>query len=109
VRCESLHGISTSQPFSKILPNILCNVTLLKLFLPLVAFSILSKCNASLPKEFDFIIVGGGTAGLIVANRLTELPDITVAVIEAGEEVFNNPNVTDPEKFTVALGTPIDW
>ncbi|KAF4631123.1 hypothetical protein G7Y89_g7009 [Cudoniella acicularis] len=59
--------------------------------------------------EYDFIIVGGGTAGLTVANRLSELSNITVAVIEAGGEVFDNPNVTNVDDFTVALGTPIDW
>ncbi len=33
---------------------------------------------------YDYIVVGGGTAGLTVASRLAENPDITVAVIEAG-------------------------
>jgi choline dehydrogenase-like flavoprotein len=35
-------------------------------------------------KSFDYIIVGGGTAGLALAARLTENPSITVGVIEAG-------------------------
>ncbi|TVY83339.1 Glucose oxidase [Lachnellula suecica] len=64
---------------------------------------------ATVMDGFDYIIVGGGTAGLTVANRLTELPDIKVAVIEAGDKVFDNPNVTTPELFTVTLGTSIDW
>ena len=33
---------------------------------------------------YDYIIVGGGTSGLVVANRLTENPHITVLVIERG-------------------------
>lgn len=60
-------------------------------------------------REFDFVIVGGGTAGLTVANRLSELPDITVAIIEAGDSVFNNPAVINPDDFTVPLDTSIDW
>ena len=32
-----------------------------------------------------------------------------VVVIEAGGSVLNNPNVTNVDDFTVALGTPIDW
>jgi choline dehydrogenase len=33
---------------------------------------------------FDYVIVGGGTAGLVLANRLSENSDISIAVIEAG-------------------------
>ncbi|KFY74509.1 hypothetical protein V499_05464 [Pseudogymnoascus sp. VKM F-103] len=75
----------------------------------LVAPALLVSHCAALEPEFDFIIVGGGTAGLTLANRLTEFPHVTVAVIEAGGEVINNPNVTDPNSFTLALGTAIDW
>ncbi|KAI4282986.1 MAG: hypothetical protein L6R38_002512 [Xanthoria sp. 2 TBL-2021] len=34
--------------------------------------------------KFDYVIIGGGTAGLTVAERLSEDPTISVAVIEAG-------------------------
>lgn len=35
--------------------------------------------------EYDYVIVGGGTAGLTVADRLTEDGETTVLVIEYGE------------------------
>ncbi|KAI9668151.1 MAG: hypothetical protein M1821_000971 [Bathelium mastoideum] len=34
--------------------------------------------------SFDYVIIGGGTAGLVLADRLTEDPSVSVAVIEAG-------------------------
>lgn len=34
--------------------------------------------------DYDFIIVGGGTAGAVVANRLGETRDLNILVIEAG-------------------------
>ncbi|KAL0931312.1 choline dehydrogenase [Colletotrichum truncatum] len=37
---------------------------------------------------YDYIVVGGGLSGLVVANRLTEDPDVSVLVVEYGE--FDN-------------------
>lgn len=34
--------------------------------------------------EFDYVIVGGGSAGAVLANRLTEDPDVSVALLEYG-------------------------
>ena len=45
---------------------------------------------------FDYIIVGGGTAGLTLAARLTETPNITVGVLEAGLDRTSDPKVLTP-------------
>lgn len=37
-------------------------------------------------KVFDYVVIGGGTAGLVVAARLTEDLNVNVIVLEAGEE-----------------------
>ena len=57
----------------------------------------------------DFVIVGAGTAGLVVANRLSADPSVTVTVIEPGNDERSNPNVTDPWRYSFALGTELDW
>ncbi|KAJ6049425.1 uncharacterized protein N7446_007244 [Penicillium canescens] len=59
--------------------------------------------------QYDFVIIGGGTSGLVVANRLSEMKNFTVAVIEAGDSVLNNVNVTDVMGYSLAFGTEIDW
>lgn len=44
-------------------------------------------------RVFDYVIVGAGPGGLVMANRLTENPNVSVAVIEAGtwpEDVVGN-------------------
>jgi len=46
-------------------------------------------------KSFDYIIVGAGSAGCTLANRLTEDPDVSVLVIEAGGSE-KNPLITIP-------------
>jgi hypothetical protein len=40
--------------------------------------------TGQLKKSYDYIIAGGGTSGLVVANRLTENPRTNVLVIERG-------------------------
>lgn len=61
-------------------------------------------------QPFDYIVVGGGTAGLVVAARLTENPSITVGVIEAGLDRSEDLLVRVPVLHTQLYDKPeYDW
>ncbi|KAF8587124.1 GMC oxidoreductase [Ramaria rubella] len=61
-------------------------------------------------KAFDYVIAGGGTAGLTLAARLSEDPSITVAVLEAGSANLNDPNILILGQFGKTMGDPkYDW
>ncbi|PYI02328.1 choline dehydrogenase [Aspergillus sclerotiicarbonarius CBS 121057] len=83
------------------------------MFIPSLAVTALSlgtvAAGSRVSSKYDFVIVGGGTSGLVVANRLSELSNVTVAVIEAGDSVLNNFNVTDVQGYGLAFNTGIDW
>ena len=57
-----------------------------------------------LQESYDYLICGGGTAGLVVAARLTENPDVTVGVIEYGKNRLDDPLVDVPALFLQMLG-----
>ncbi|EXJ58235.1 hypothetical protein A1O7_05660 [Cladophialophora yegresii CBS 114405] len=61
-------------------------------------------------QNYDYLICGGGTAGLAIAARLTENPDVTVGVIEAGKNRLGDPLVDVPALFVQMLGNKeYDW
>lgn len=57
----------------------------------------------SIETSFNYIIVGAGTAGLVLASRLTENPAISVAVLEAGNDITSTPEVTIPGQSLAVL------
>lgn len=60
-------------------------------------------------QTFDLIIIGGGTAGLVLANRLTEDPTLQVVVLESGEDRGADPNTLTPGAWPMLPNSPADW
>ena len=59
--------------------------------------------------ESDDLIIGGGTAGAVLAARLSEDAQRRVALIEAGGEASEDPDIADPSKWPDLQGRGIDW
>ena len=58
--------------------------------------------------EYDYVIVGAGSAGCVLAARLSEDPDVSVALIEAGPpDTIENIHV--PIAFPALFRTQVDW
>ncbi|KAJ7501565.1 alcohol oxidase [Mycena galericulata] len=68
-----------------------------------------SRAAAFSKESFDFIVVGGGTSGLVVATRLAENPNIRVGVIEAGEYLPNDANINIPQGAGYLRNPSYDW
>lgn len=80
--------------------------------------------TSTIRDAYDFVIIGGGTAGLVLANRLTESANTTVLVIESGSapsviKSYSTPGASQQilgaflsalsAWLTVHSGSQIDW
>ncbi|GAB4064662.1 GMC family oxidoreductase N-terminal domain-containing protein [Ancylobacter sonchi] len=59
-------------------------------------------------KSFDVLIIGAGSAGSVLAARLSENPDLRVGLVEAGETP-SDPDIAIPQKWPSLQGRPYDW
>ncbi|WP_328671018.1 GMC family oxidoreductase [Streptomyces sp. NBC_00328] len=58
---------------------------------------------------YDYVVIGGGTAGSVIASRLTENPDVSVAVIEGGPSDVGREDVLTLRRWMGLLGGELDY
>ena len=58
--------------------------------------------------HYDYIVIDAGSAGSVVANRLTEDHGTTVLLLEAGNP-DTKPEIQIPAECFTLLGSEVDW
>ncbi|XP_028163514.1 glucose dehydrogenase [FAD, quinone]-like [Ostrinia furnacalis] len=75
--------------------------------LNLTAYRYPEQANVKDGAVFDFIVVGAGSAGCVLANRLSEDPRVTVLLVEAGGDPPVESNL--PALYSYGFRTQNDW
>ncbi|KAL1921392.1 uncharacterized protein VTP21DRAFT_11108 [Calcarisporiella thermophila] len=74
---------------------------------PLPSYPIRKKPGSIANAKYDYIIIGGGTAGCLLANRLSADPQVRVLVLEAGQLDMKQAFSRAPSAYERLWGTDV--
>ena len=72
------------------------------------ALSAIRSLRTQSASEFDYIVVGAGSSGCVVAGRLSENPSVRVLLLEAGSAT-SDPAISTPGRWVTLIGSAFDW
>lgn len=84
--------------------------------LALIALALLARAHASIvtsmpptTTHFDFVVIGGGTAGLALSARLAAHAHVSVLTLEAGPDNRTSAYTRSLFEYSAVQSTPLDW